>query len=408
MAQLRIYAAAPGYEPFQQARAPSDELPDIRLRPTAEALEAAAWERATAANTPEAFSEYLAAFPAGIHAAEARQRLDAFASARELAAWQAAQQANAIAAYQAFLRDYPNGAYAATARQRLAQLQDEAAWQQARAAGTPEACRKYLEEWPQGGHVEEARKCAEPEPEMPAPIRKLTGDMVRVQGGPFTMGCQEGRDTDCDDDEKPRHDVTVPDFSIGRYEVTQEQWRAVMGSDPPELYNKGCDQCPVERVSWNDIKEFLQKLNAMTGQRFRLPTEAEWEYAARGGRRSQGFLYSGSNNIDEVAWYGENYRQGNTHGEQQTTRPVGGKKANELGLYDMSGNVWEWVEDDWHNNYEGAPTNGSAWVDRPDRGAYRVYRGGGWVNTAGFCRAARRDLDAPAGRSIDVGFRLAL
>jgi formylglycine-generating enzyme required for sulfatase activity len=173
------------------------------------------------------------------------------------------------------------------------------------------------------------------------------------------------------------------------------------------LYNKGCDQCPVERVSWNDIQDFLKKLNGLTGKRYRLPTEAEWEYAARGGNQSRDFLYSGSNNIDEAAWYDSNAKSGNTYGEQKTTRPVGGKKANELGLYDMSGNVWEWCEDDWHGNYQGAPTDGRAWVDSP-RGSYRVGRGGSGTDRAGYCRAANRTYNAPAGRGTFVGFRLAL
>lgn len=242
---------------------------------------------------------------------------------------------------------------------------------------------------------------------LPAPLQKLETDMVRVAGGSFTMGCQDAqRDGSCYDDEKPPREVQVPAFSIGKFEVTQAQWRAVMGSDPPELYNKGCDQCPVERVSWNDIQEFLTRLNNLMGKRYRLPSEAEWEYAARGGSQSRGYLYSGSNTIDEVAWYYGNAKQGNTHGEQKTTRPVGGKKPNELGLYDMSGNVGEWCEDDWHSNYNGAPADGRAWVDSR-RGSSRVCRGGSWLFVPRLCRAAGRGGWNPAGRVSDLGFRLA-
>lgn len=230
-------------------------------------------------------------------------------------------------------------------------------------------------------------------------------NMVQVQGGNFTMGCQEGRDTDCYDDEEPAHEVNVQTFYMSKYEVTQTQWRAVMGNDPPELHNTGCDDCPVEMVSWNDIQSFLEKLNQQTGQRYRLPTEAEWEYAARGGTKSQGYLYSGSNDINEVAWYDSNYEAGNTHGSQKTTRPVGGKKANELGLYDMSGNVYEWCADDWHNDYSGAPTNGSAWIEA-SRGSSRVSRGGSWSNNARDCRAASRFNGAPSFRYVNIGFRL--
>jgi formylglycine-generating enzyme len=243
-------------------------------------------------------------------------------------------------------------------------------------------------------------------PNLATPLQKLETDMALITGGTFTMGCKSGRDTDCYDDEKPAHEVRLRDFNIGKYEVTQAQWRAVMGSDPPELYNKGCDQCPVERVSWNDIQDFLKKLNTLTGKRYRLPTEAEWEYAARGGNQSRGYLYSGSNTIGDVAWYDANAKSGNTNGAQKTTRPVGTKKPNELGLYDMSGNVWEWCEDDWHDNYIGAPTDGSAWVDSP-RGGVRVLRGGSWSLITRNCRAADRVRYNTSDRYVSGGFRLA-
>lgn len=234
------------------------------------------------------------------------------------------------------------------------------------------------------------------EGELSDPIKKLERDMVRVAGGSFTMGCKDAqRDGDCYDSEKPPRTVNVKDFSIGKYEVTQAQWRAVMDRNPSD--NEGCDQCPVENVSWNDIQDFLKKLNALTGERYRLPTEAEWEYAARGGARSKDYLYSGSKNLDEVGWYDDN-SGGKTH-------PVGKKAANELGLYDMSGNVWEWCEDDWHDDYKGAPKDGRAWVGS-SRGGNRVSRGGSWFNDAESCRAAYRGDWYPASRRSNVGFRL--
>lgn len=275
-----------------------------------------------------------------------------------------------------------------------------------------EAARKKREEETAARKKREAEEAARREAEAEeqrrqedeAARRKLEPEMVFIEGGAFTMGwLNKERDGDGYNDEKPVHEVRVKDFFIGKYPVTQKQWRAVMGSDPPELVFEGCDDCPVECVSWNDIQEFLKKLNAMTAPTgksgYRLPTEAEWEYAARGGNKRKGYLYSGSNNLDEVAWY-----DGNSGWK---THPVGQKKLNELGLYDMSGNVWEWCEDDWHSNYEGAPTDGRAWADRP-RGGDRVLRGGSWSDDARDCRVADRVIGSPTLRSLSHGFRLAL
>ncbi|MBQ3247459.1 MAG: SUMF1/EgtB/PvdO family nonheme iron enzyme, partial [Alistipes sp.] len=171
-------------------------------------------------------------------------------------------------------------------------------------------------------------------------------EMVFVKGGTFTMGATAEQGSDADSDEKPAHSVTVSNFYIGKYEVTQAQWEAVMGKNPSRF--KG-DNLPVERVSWNDIQKFIEKLNAKTGKRYRLPTEAEWEYAARGGNQSKGYKYSGSNDIGSVAWYTDN--------SSSPTHPVGQKQPNELGLYDMSGNVYEWCSD-WHGSYSsGSQTN---------------------------------------------------
>jgi formylglycine-generating enzyme required for sulfatase activity len=228
-------------------------------------------------------------------------------------------------------------------------------------------------------------------------IAKVSGgedfgiQMVFVQGGTFTMGCTFEQGSDCSSDEKPSHSVTLSDYYIGKFEVTQKQWRVIMGSDPPELYFKGCDDCPVERVSWNDAQEFITKLNSKTGKTYRLPTEAEWEYAARGGSKSVGYKYSGSNNIDEVAWYSDN--------SGSKTHPVGQKKANELGIYDMSGNVWEWCSD-WFKGYPGS----SGVTDYT--GSYRVNRGGSWNRSAINCRSANRSGGTPDNRSSSIGFRL--
>lgn len=188
-------------------------------------------------------------------------------------------------------------------------------------------------------------------------------EMVNISAGSFVMGCKSGRDSDCDTDENPAHTVMISAFQIGKTEVTQGQWKAVMGSYPPELRFKECgDNCPVERVSWDDIQVFIQKLNEQTGGGYRLPTEAEWEYACRAGDKQK---YCGSDDIDAVAWYGKN--------SGYKTHPVGVKQANAWGINDMSGNVWEWVADSYHSDYNGAPVDGKEWQGD---GTVRVLRGG--------------------------------
>jgi formylglycine-generating enzyme required for sulfatase activity len=174
-----------------------------------------------------------------------------------------------------------------------------------------------------------------------------------------------------------------------------------MGENPS--YFKGKHR-PVEQVSWEDTQLFLEKLNQddrlEPGQQFRLPSEAEWEYAARGGNLSRGYKYAGSEKLAEIGWYTDN-----SHGE---TKPVGLKAPNELDIHDMSGNIWEWCADQWHNTYEGAPKDNSAWVDNNDKGAYRVYRGGSWNFNAQICRAAYRNYYSPSLRDYTLGFRVVL
>ena len=218
-------------------------------------------------------------------------------------------------------------------------------------------------------------------------------DMVRVEAGTFTMGATaEMKNTE--DSEKPTHRVTLTnDYYIGKYEVTQALWQAVMGDDPS--YFKG-DNLPVEAVTWDDCQEFIGKLNRITGKTFRLPTEAEWEYAARGGNKSRGYQYSGSNNLLDVAWCGDN--------SGSKTRAVGTKQPNELGIYDMSGNVWEWCQD-WYETYSSSsqvnPTGANS-------GSCRVVRGVSWYNNARNCRLSLRGSNTPDFRSSNLGLRLVL
>ena len=223
-------------------------------------------------------------------------------------------------------------------------------------------------------------------------VNGVSFKMIAVKGGTFTMGATPEQ-TGAYGDELPTHSVTLSDYYIGETEVTQELWSAVMGSNPS--YFTGNMQRPVEMVSWNDCQTFISKLNELTGETFRLPTEAEWEYAARGGNQSQGRLYSGSNTIDDVAWYWDN--------SSSTTHPVKTKAPNELGIYDMSGNVWEWCSD-WYGSYSSdAQTDPIG----PSTGSYRVYRGGSWDNFAASCRVAYRRSSSPTISHYYFGLRLA-
>ena len=198
--------------------------------------------------------------------------------------------------------------------------------------------------------------------------------MVYVEGGTFTMGATNEQAGLYDSDEQPAHKVTLSSFFICSTEVTQELWLEIMGSNPS--YRVGSN-LPVEQVSWNDCQTFITMLNELTGMNFRLPTEAEWEYAARGGNKSLGYKYAGSNNINDIAWYSTN-----TNG---ITKPVATKLPNELGLYDMSGNVYEWCYD-WYGSYSTAQTNPTG----PATGTKRVSRGGccGFAST--YCRVSCR------------------
>lgn len=215
--------------------------------------------------------------------------------------------------------------------------------------------------------------------------------MVPVEGGTFTMGATSEQGSDALEGEYPAHQVTLSDYYIGQTEVTQALWKAVMGSNPSD--SKG-DNLPVEQVSWDDCQVFIQKLNQLTGKQFRLPTESEWEYAARGGRKSRGYKYAGDNDIGLVAWYEDN--SGNE------THPVATKQANELGVYDMSGNVEEWCSD----GYDGYQSSSQSDPQGPSSGSDRVGRGGSFFFNARYCRVSNREYYTPDFRTFDLGLRL--
>ena len=222
----------------------------------------------------------------------------------------------------------------------------------------------------------------------------VTGMIFKwVAGGCYEMGCGSWTDT-CSDNESPVHEVCVDGFWIGKYEVTQGQWEQIMGNNPS--YNKSGDDFPVEKVSWNDCQDFITALNGKGSNIFRLSTEAEWEYAARGGGKEE--KYAGGNDLDSLGWYTSN-SEGHSH-------EVGTKAANSLGIYDMSGNLWEWCSDLYGSSYySSSPMNNP---QGPTTGSSRVFRGGGWDYPAQSCRAAYRSYGPPGLRYGGIGFRLVL
>jgi len=225
-------------------------------------------------------------------------------------------------------------------------------------------------------------------------LKAIDDKMVKIEGASFTMGCNEVKDSGCYYWEKPAHKVLISTFYMAKYPVTQKEWTAVVGDKP--WFSKDCGDCPVENVSWYDAQVFINKLNQLTGRYYRLPTEAEWEYAARGGNRSRDYKYAGSNKLSDVAWFEAN--------SNKQTHPVGQKLPNELGLYDMCGNVWQWCND-WFDDkyYSHSPE------DNPQGGikdAYRACRGGSWWSEEKDSRLSNRDRYPPDARDDDVGFRL--
>ncbi len=250
---------------------------------------------------------------------------------------------------------------------------------------------------PHGGHAakggpKKGEKATDPK--VKAALQQIEANMVAIDGGTFTMGCVNPQDSECYYWEKPRRTITVNTFYMNKFAVTQREWKTIMGTEPS---NKSCPDCPVVNVSWYDAQMFINKLNQLTEKNYRLPTEAEWEYAAKGGNKSHGYKYAGSNNAMEVAWYDTLI--------SHESHPVGKKLPNELGLYDMSGNVWQWCSD-WFDEkyYSTGPSNNPKGAAS---GASRSLRGGSWWGPLKDCRVANRDLYPPDSKDDDVGFRIA-
>ena len=329
--------------------------------PALPSAESELWSAVLAGNTEDDYQTYLSQYPNGKNAGEAKRRLDnsrktaqAAAAQKEKDAWANAEKLASAEGFKGYLDAYPQGIYSALAQTRLKRLEA--------AGGSSVAPGKTFKD------------CAD------------CPEMVGIPAGSFEMGGTAS-------DEQPVHHVSLKAFSLGKTEVTQAQWRAVMGTNPSRF--KNCDDCPVENVSWDDIQGFLQKLNSKTGKSYRLPSEAEWEYACRAGGTHE---YCGSHSVDAVAWYDKN--------SGSKTHPVGQKQANAFGLYDMSGNVWEWAQDCWNGRYSGAPIDGSAWATG-DCGQ-RVQRGGSWYSLADVTRSAIRSRGNSGLRYYDSGFRVAL
>ncbi len=236
-------------------------------------------------------------------------------------------------------------------------------------------------------------------------------DMMLIPGGSFLMGSPED-EIDRSPSESPQHPITVPTFCMGKYPITQAQWQAVASSSPEltaHSVNFSGDELPVDNLSWAEATKFCVALSALTQRRYRLPSEAEWEYACRAGTTTPFHFgetittdvanYDGTDNTNN-RWSGS-YGKGPKGIDRQQTTPVGTFPPNAFGLYDMHGNVWEWCQDTWHSNYDGAPTDGSAWVSENDD---HILRGGSWINDPRNCRSASRDLFNF--RNVVIGFRV--
>ena len=286
------------------------------------------------------------------------------------ALWDGVKDSRDVNDFKAYLNKFPNGLFADVAANRIRAL--------GVASPAPLVQSAPAQPVPRAGQI--VKDCAD------------CPEMVVIPAGSFEMGSNESVS------ERPVHRVNVPSFLIGKTEVTQGQWKAVMGSNPSRFSQCG-DDCPVDSVSWSDAQEFAQRLSQKTGKQYRLPSEAEWEYAARAGRHTKWSFGDNKSQLSDYAWFRDN--------SQSKTQRVAQKRPNAFGLFDMHGNVWEWVQDCWHGNYTGAPTDGSAWTTACLDSNYRVLRGGSWNYGPANLRSANRNRDTPDDRNINYGLRLA-
>jgi formylglycine-generating enzyme required for sulfatase activity len=346
--------------------------------------------------------------------------------------WGSIQDSHDVYSFEQYRQLYPKGRYLNIANLKISQLSRQAQanpvvivpsieppaptiktkeqiedeyWVVIKDSSETSSFEQYRILYPNGRYINVANlkisqlnKLAQPlKPTEPTRL-VIEPEFVVVPAGNFQMGCLPGgvfsRDGSCAEDETPSHSVSVSAFQIGKFEVTQGQWQSVMGSNPSDFKKCG-DNCPVENVSWMDIGIFIQKLNSITGKQYRLPSEVEWEYACRANKNN---VYCGANDVEVVAWYKSN--------AESKTHKVGEKEANGFGIYDMSGNVWEWVQDCWYDHYKDAPNNNSARLACASDGM-RAIRGGGENNNSRNVRAANRIGFPPTVRNNSFGFRLA-
>ncbi|MEP1033684.1 formylglycine-generating enzyme family protein [Ekhidna sp.] len=309
-------------------------------------------------------------------------------------AWEIAKEKNTIKSYNYYINSFAEGEYISDAKAALVTFEPQVD------QNYPEAIREPTLKGQDAAVSETTRQ--DVEQKINKILTEIFNNMVNVSGGTFTMGCinfiRPGWG-DCEEDEQPAHDVYVSGFAISKYEVTQAQWKVVMGNNPSKFDD--CPNCPVESVTWKEVQDFIGKLNLQTGMNYRLPTESEWEYAARGGhtKGEHRFKYVGSDNIDEVAWHARN--------SEFKTSPIGQKQPNVLGLYDMSGNVSEFCQDWYGKGYYLKRHSNDP--QGPSSGTVHVTRGGNSFAGGIFSRVTERSYLSPKyERAAFLGFRLAL
>ena len=337
------------------------------------------WESVKDTKDANELKAYLNKFPGGLFAELAGIRLRGLeqAAAERTAAEAAQRAALERAAAEAAVKEQQRLAMEAQAKEQARQV--VLAQEQARVAA--EAAQKLAA----------ARQAELPQPGQTIKDCADCPEMVVLPAGSFEMGSYD------DADSRPVHRVNIAGFLLGKTEVTQGQWKAVMGSSPSSFGSCG-DDCPVERVSWNEAQEFAQRLSQKTGKQYRLPSEAEWEYAARAGSNAKWSFGDNESQLGDYAWFSAN--------SQNKTQRVAQRRPNAFGLFDMHGNVWKWVQDCWHGDYSGAPTDGSAWTTGCSSSS-RVLRGGSWISSPAYLRSANRGRGAPDNRLYDYGLRLA-